>query len=552
MAGFVFLQATDRTACIYGKSGARIKFLKETQDLLSYLVPAVLAAAALTAYLALRRRSNERRQAQEALRDSEARFRDFTALSSDWYWEQDAEFRFTVMSNGAFLNPQSTIGKTRWDLPIIGMTGADWQAHRDALERHEEFRNLVYQTEPQPGVLRWYSISGRPFFGPDGEFRGYRGTGSDITERKQAEQTLRERATQLQLIYDTANVSIFNVDTQGVITHANQRMAEMFACPMGRLIGSEYVAHIHPAERETGRQKMLALLASDIPMVSLERHYMRDDGTTFWGHLTGRQMFDADGKAVGLVGVIADVTERKRAEDALRELNETLEQKVAQRTRELEAFSYSVAHDLRSPLRAIDGFSQLVLSDNADKLDPASVDNLKRVRAAAQRLGELIDDLLELALVSRTEVSKQQVDLTLMAREIMGAIQSTQPGRDVRFSAGDGISAQADLFLARILLENLLGNAWKYTGKTAAAQIEFGRIEQGGETTYFVRDNGIGFDMAYADKLFQPFQRLHHRDDFEGSGIGLSIAQRIVHRHGGRIWVESSPGAGTTFFFTFD
>ncbi len=524
--------------------------LQEMQNLLYYLLPVALAAVALAAFFIVRRR-RERRQAQEALRDSEARFRDFTELSSDWYWEQDAEFRFRVMSNGAYVNPQSTIGKTRWELPIVGMTETDWQAHRETLERHEEFRNLVYQNEPQPGVLRWYSISGRPFFGLGGEFLGYRGTGTDITRHKQAEETLREHATQLQLIYDTANVSIFNVDAQGVITHANQRMTEMFACPMARLIGSEYVAHIHPAERETGRTKMLALLASDIPMVSLERHYMRDDGTEFWGHLTGRQMFGVDGKAEGLVGVIADVSERKRAEDALREMNETLEQKVAERTRELEAFSYSVAHDLRGPLRAIDGFSQLVLSDNADKLDPASVAHLRRVRAAAQRLGDLIDDLLELSLVSRTELNKQKADLSLMAREVMASIQGTQPEREVLFSAADNLCAQADLFLARILLENLLGNAWKYTGKTASARIEFGRTEQNGEAAYFVRDNGVGFDMAYADKLFKPFQRLHHRDDFEGSGIGLNIVQRIVARHGGRVWAEGKPEAGATFYFTF-
>jgi PAS domain S-box-containing protein len=523
---------------------------KETQDLLAYLIPIVLAVAALTAFFVIRRR-NERRQTQEALRESEARFRDFTALTSDWYWEQDADFRFTVMSNGAFLNPQSTIGKTRWELPIIGMTEADWQAHRDALERHEEFRNLVYRTEAQPGMLRWYSISGRPFFGPDGTFRGYRGIGSDITERKQAEEALRERAELLRLIYDTADASIFNVDTRGVITHANQRMAEMFACPMDKLIGSEYVAHTHPAEREIGRQKMLALLASDIPMVNHERRYLRDDGTEFWGHLTGRRMLDVEGRIIGLVGVIADVTERRKAETALRDLNETLEQKVAERTRELEAFSYSVAHDLRSPLRAIDGFSQLVLSDNVDKLDPASVGNLRRVRAAAQRLGELIDDLLELALISRTELNKQQVDLTLMAREVMASIQGSQPERDAVFLVEENVTAQADLFLARILLENLLGNAWKYTGKTASARIEFGRTEHNGETAYFVRDNGVGFDMTYADKLFKPFQRLHHRDDFEGSGIGLSIVQRIVSRHGGRVWAEGQPGAGTTFYFTF-
>ena len=515
-----------------------------------YLLPIALAVAVVMAFFVIRRR-NERRRVQDALRESEARFRDFTELSSDWYWEQDAEFRFRVMSKGAYLAPQNTIGKTRWELPIIGLTEADWQTHRATLERHEPFRDLVYQTESQPGDLRWYSISGKPFFGPDGEFRGYRGIGSDITERKRAEEAIRERAAQLQIIHDTANASIFNVDTRGVITHANQRMAEMFACPMDRLIGSEYVAHIHSAERESGRQKMLALLASDIPRVNLERLYLRGDGTTFWGQLTGRRMLDADGRTIGLVGVIADNSERKRAEDALHELNETLERKVAERTRELEAFSYSVAHDLRGPLRAIDGFSQLVLSENADKLDASAVGHLQRVRAAAQRLGELIDDLLELALVSRTELDRQPLDLSLMAREVMAAIRGTRTEREVRFTAGASVSAHADHFLARILLDNLLGNAWKYTGKTPAAEIEFGSTVHEGKTAYFVRDNGVGFDMAYADKLFQPFQRLHHRDEFEGSGIGLSIVQRIVQRHGGKVWVESRPGAGATFYFTF-
>jgi len=251
------------------------------------------------------------------------------------------------------------------------------------------------------------------------------------------------------------------------------------------------------------------------------------------------------------------VLERRQAEERLRALNAELEARVAQRTaeletanRELEAFSYSVSHDLRAPLRSIDGFSQAVLEDYADRLDAVGQDYLRRVRAATQRMGRLIDDLLKLARVARSEFRRERVDLSAMARAIARDLQKAEPERDVEFVMADGVYAEGDSHLLRLALQNLLHNAWKFTAKKPRATIEFGVLDRGGPPVYFVRDDGAGFDMAYAGKLFGAFQRLHSTSEFEGTGIGLATVQRIIQRHGGRIWAEGAAGRGATFYFT--
>lgn len=228
---------------------------------------------------------------------------------------------------------------------------------------------------------------------------------------------------------------------------------------------------------------------------------------------------------------------------------ELVNTEVLAANKELEAFSYSVSHDLRAPLRGIDGFSLALLEDYADKLDDNGKDYLHRVRAATQRMGVLIDDLLNLSRVSRTELRRENSDLGAIAGSIAEDLQKTQPERRVEFRIEQGLEAYVDPHLTRIALENLLGNAWKFTSKNEFSCIEFGRT-RGDRNTYFVRDNGAGFDPTYADRLFGAFQRLHDKKDFPGTGVGLATVQRIINRHGGRIWAESALDRGATFYFT--
>jgi signal transduction histidine kinase len=225
-------------------------------------------------------------------------------------------------------------------------------------------------------------------------------------------------------------------------------------------------------------------------------------------------------------------------------------QDLASLNEELKAFSYSVSHDLRGPLRAMDGFSLALLEDYGDKLDAEGKDALERIRGASQRMGYLIDDMLRLSQVTRAELKLTRVDLSAIAREIADALDREPSGRSVQWVIEPGLSVRADPTLMRIAMQNLLQNAWKFTGRTDKAVIRVGALEREGKSLYFVADNGVGFDMAHADNLFGAFQRLHHVDDFAGTGIGLAIVQRIIRRHDGRIWAEAKEGEGATFFFT--
>ncbi len=260
-----------------------------------------------------------------------------------------------------------------------------------------------------------------------------------------------------------------------------------------------------------------------------------------------------------LIGSFNDMLGQiERRDRALREARADLERRVEERTaqlthanKELESFSYSVSHDLRAPLRSIDGFSQALLEDYDAKLDAAGKDYLRRIRASAQRMGVLIDDLLNLGRVSRATIQKEKVDATALAESIAADLRRAQPGREVEFRIEKGMEAWADPGLLRIVLDNLLNNAWKFTSKRGHASIEFGlRRDNGGPACYFVRDNGAGFDPKYADRLFGAFQRLHAMTDFAGTGVGLATVQRIITRHGGSVWAESAVDQGAVFYFT--
>jgi len=262
------------------------------------------------------------------------------------------------------------------------------------------------------------------------------------------------------------------------------------------------------------------------------------------------------------LGILVDrfnkMIERIQIRDqALEQIRMDLEERVEVRTRdlreanrELEAFSYSVAHDLRAPLRTIDGFSQVLQEDCAASLDRSGLDYLERIRKATQRMGRLLDDMLNLSKVTRSSVNPEEIDLCNIARNIAASLREQHPGRDVEFTVSERLPVRADAGLITIALENLLGNAWKFTGKQAQAQVEFGMRLTEGMPVYFVRDNGAGFEMQYAAKLFSVFHRLHKDSDFPGTGVGLATVQRIINRHGGRLWAEAAVGTGATFYFT--
>jgi light-regulated signal transduction histidine kinase (bacteriophytochrome) len=241
-----------------------------------------------------------------------------------------------------------------------------------------------------------------------------------------------------------------------------------------------------------------------------------------------------------------EIRERKRAEEETRKLNGELEAT----NKELESFSYSVSHDLQAPLRSINGFSQALLEDYRDKLEPQAQDYLQRVRAATLRMEQLIQDLLQLSRVARSEMRHELVDLSGLARAIANDLNENGSGRKVEFSIEPELKVTGDSRLLRVALENLFHNAWKFTSKTVGAKVEFAATQHRGKRAYFIRDNGAGFNMAHADRLFGAFQRLHSASEYPGTGVGLATVQRIMHRHGGQVWAESSVGNGATFYFS--
>jgi PAS domain S-box-containing protein len=251
--------------------------------------------------------------------------------------------------------------------------------------------------------------------------------------------------------------------------------------------------------------------------------------------------------------LFSDITERKATEAEIAQLNADLQRRAGQleaANKELESFSYSVSHDLRAPLRSIDGFSQILLEDCAEQLNDEGKDALQRVRKATTTMGELIDALLALSRVSRVELQAEQIDLSALAATLAAELRQSQPDRQAEFVIAPGMVVEADPRLFRAMLANLLGNAWKYTQPRVVARIEFGCFNKDNETVYFVRDNGAGFDMTYVGKLFGAFQRLHKQTEFSGTGVGLATVQRVVHRHGGRAWAEGAVDQGATFYFT--
>ena len=379
------------------------------------------------------------------------------------------------------------------------------------------------------------------------------GTLAGLERRHRAAEAARRHSEERfrQLVESTRDW-VWEVDASGVYTYCSPQCQRLLGYAPEELIGRSPFDLMPPRHARRLRAQFARLAAERGSIDAVENINLHRDGREVCLETSGVPFFGADGALLGYRGIDRDVTERHRAEAAIRALNAELEDRVRQRTaelevafRELESFSYSVSHDLRAPLRGIDGFGQALLEDYGERLDDTGREYLQRIRAATRRMGLLIEDLMSLSRVSRQEMRVEPVDLSALVEDIGADLASAHGIRELKVMPG--LVGQGDSKLLRLALWNLLDNAWKFTGRSQAPRVEFGRVFGG---AYFVRDNGAGFDMAYAHKLFAPFQRLHGPEDYPGTGIGLAIVQRVVHRHDGRIWAEAAPGAGAAFYFT--
>jgi len=631
----------------------------------------------------------------EALQASEQRFRDYADMAADWFWEQDADFRYTHISGG-IINKGSVrvadcLGKTRWELPIEGIDTAGWAAHRALLERHEAFHDFAYTIHAADGSLHWYSVSGQPVFDQVGRFEGYRGVGHDITERVVSRERLEKTQHWLEQAIRAGRIGLWERDADTWAFAITDNWKSLFgyaedeignsSADFDRLVhpddlerihafarayrenpqgdyenrfrvrhkdgswrwvlsrgnirtdavterGTWVGCHIDITEQKLAEEALRAnegLLNEVLELLPVGVWLIDGTGNIVRGNAAGRRIWagerhvgieqygeykgwwlhngqriaadewaaaraimkgetsideeieiesfdaarkiilnsamplrDSAGAICGGIIVNQDITARWHAENRVRELAAMLEARVRARTaeleeanRELDAFNFSVSHDLRTPLRAIEGFSRALQEDYREQLDAAGRDYLQRIGAATARMGDLIEALYELSRLSRAPLQLRPVDLSALARELVAELRELDPRRRVDIEIADTPPVEGDARLLRSVLANLLGNAWKFTAKVAPARIAFNaQCDREGCVVYSVVDNGTGFDMQFADKLFRIFHRLHRDDEFAGQGVGLTTVQRIITRHGGSVWGDGEKGRGASFCFT--
>ena len=502
----------------------------------------------------LQKELDARKQAEQALRESEERFRAVAESATDaivaadksghiTYFNQGAERIFGYASRDVISRPLTLLMPQRFH-----------DAHRQGLARFlttGEARvvgrtvELVGQRKdgtefPLELSLASWKARGDTFF---------TGILRDITERKRAEELLRASEERFHLmVKHVEDYAIFMLDAEGRVATWNAGAERIKGYRADEIIGRHFACFYTPDDVRAGKPERLLQEAVSQGRCEDEGWRVRKDGSAFWANAVITALRDPHGTLLGFTKVTRDITERTRLEQEIQQHSVALEAA----NKELDAFSYSVAHDLRAPLRAIDGFSRVLLEEHAPTLPPEAQHYLNAVRRNSQRMGLLIDDLLAFSRLSRQPLNKQLVRPADLVRQCVDELRAEQQGRRVQIAIGDLPACQADPALLKHVWMNLMSNALKYTRKQEVAVIEVGSREQAGACVYFVKDNGVGIDMQYADKLFGVFQRLHRPEDYEGTGVGLAIVQRVIHRHGGRVWAEAAVNKGATFYFTFE
>lgn len=379
---------------------------------------------------------------------------------------------------------------------------------------------------------------------------------AEIAERKHAEEELRVSEEKFRLYFQNSPLGKSITALDGTIK-VNSTFCNILGYSKEELEQVKWSELTHPDDQEHSNRAVEALMSGKAESLNFEKRYIHKNGQVIWTEVNVFLQRDQHGQPIFFITSINDITRRKRQEEEIRQLTTDLEQRVIDRTRqlesinkELEAFSYSVSHDLRAPLRSIDGWSMALYEDFYDHLDDKGKGYIERVRKESQKMGQLIDDLLQLSRVTRSEMQQIPIDLSALAGSVASRLLDSYPGRKFEIVIRPGLTAHGDPVMLEVILTNLIDNACKFTKKQQEARIEFGQAVSQPEQPFFIRDNGVGFDMTYAGKLFTTFQRLHRQTEFPGTGIGLATVQRIIHRHGGRIWAEARPSEGATFYFT--
>jgi PAS domain S-box-containing protein len=543
-------------------AGFFLSRVNHTYDYVGIVVLFVLAWVAWIASDSLEKNIKDRIRSVEAMRQNEARYRFFIEGSSDIIWQTDRDLVLT------YINPaderirgfrsEEVVGK-----PIFANLKPEMSEFL-ARELEVDLQGEAAGRWPGPsryemeqlckdGRYIWTEVYVNPLISPQGRLEGYNGISHDITERRLAEHKLREITNWLEEAERVAHVGCWAFDMRRGTVWASQEARRIYGLGNGEL-AIRSVQEVPLLEyRPLLDQALKSLIEENTPYDLEFRILRKDDGVLRAIH----SLAEYDAAEQRVFGVIQDITEQRATEEQYRLLNLELEERVRERTflleqanTNLESFSYSVSHDLRSPLRAMEGFSQVLLDDYAPRMEEPALKYVQRIRSGARRMSQLIDDLLRLSRVSQAEIFVTKVDLGLIASQVLAELQEQHPDRQVEAIVPQRVFAFADRNLVRILLDNLLMNAWKFTGQHPSARIEFGQVQQDGETVFFVRDDGAGFDPLYAGKLFGVFQRLHHESQFPGTGIGLATVLRIVQRHGGRIWAEGEVEKGACFYFT--
>lgn len=522
-------------------------------------------AGKITGFISVISDITARAHAEQALTASESNLKQAQALAHMGNWDLDL-----------------TTGKATWsdeEFRLFGYKPGEVEASaqnfmhavhpEDRQKVQEEMQHAMRPDEEIPyhvqhqvllpdGRIRVVEERGKVTHDEQGKPLRMFGTTQDITERvhiekeltlhrKHLQQLVEERTATIRhqaQIIDQTHDSVVTTDLDGYITSWNGGAERILGFSTQSTLG-QHISILYPGSRRKFLEDKIILPLRKKGAHEVETLLQKADGTQLLVHLSLSLIYDDDGTPVGMVGYAIDISELKKRESELEQMAERLQTS----NKELEAFSYSVSHDLRAPLRAIDGFSLALVEDYGDQLDETAHDYLRRVRNGAQRMGILIDEILQLSRVSRSELVCKEVNLSEIARSVVTALREAEPERRLELTLDDDMQVQGDPRLLRVAMENLLGNAWKFTAREAVSNISFQRLED--DTGAFcIRDNGVGFDMRHADKLFGAFQRLHRVSDFPGTGVGLATVQRILSRHGGKIWAKAQEGEGAAFYFS--